>query len=34
MRNDVLPDMRLAESWGFEEDGGSVVFLAKRDWAD
>lgn len=31
MRNDVPPGMKPAELWGFVEDGGSVVFLAKRD---
>lgn len=34
MRNDVLPDTRPAELWGFGEDGGNGAFLAKRDWAN
>lgn len=33
-RNDVPPGMKQAESWGFGEDEWSVVFPAKRDWAN
>ncbi|KAL0635526.1 hypothetical protein Q9L58_005574, partial [Maublancomyces gigas] len=33
-RNDVPPGMKQAESWDFGEDEWSVVFPAKRDWAN